>query len=456
LTARNSLNVAIHATISPGITGGIAPFVLNLICSLGRLDDGPEAYTIVVGSQQNLDYFRSFSGSNQRFVMKPPAAPEAPKLQEHRQVTFPGVLKFTMGPFLPAARSVQRLLSVPVPPSVPVAPRYWPEVPISNGFYESLGCDVLHIPIADFILCALPTIFNPHDLQHLHYPHFFSPEVIAWRETVYPAGCHFAQTVIVGSKWVKDDIVRQYGISADKIQVIPESAATQLYSEPPEQFLTEVKSKYQLEQPFAVYPAVTWQHKNHLRLLEGIACLRESRHLKINLVCTGSRHEDFWPQIEKRLKELQLESQVKFLGFVPANDLRAIYRLSQFLIEPSLFEACSLPIFEAWAEGAPVACSDATALPEQVGDAALLFNPHDSYSIANALEQMTTNAELRRTLRESGFRRSAAFDWHQTAKAYRAIYRRTARCPLTEEDRWLLSREGMSNPKIEMRQSTYQ
>jgi glycosyltransferase involved in cell wall biosynthesis len=272
--------------------------------------------------------------------------------------------------------------------------------------------------------------------------------VIALRETIYPAGCHFAQTVVVGSKWVKDDIVRQYRISPEKIQIIPEGATTQLYAEPSQQFLTQVKSKYQLEQPFALYPAVTWEHKNHLRLFEGIAWLRDNRGLRINLVCTGSRHEDFWPNIEKRLKQLQLQSQVKFLGFVPEDELRAIYRLSQFLVQPSLFEACSLPIFEAWTEGIPVACSDATALPEQVGDSALLFDPRNIESIATALEQMTTNAELRGSFRESGYRRIKAFNWERTAKAYRAIYRRAAGYPLTEEDRWLLSWDWMNKPQV--------
>ena len=77
---------------------------------------------------------------------------------------------------------------------------------MSTGFHESLGCDVLHFPTQGFILCAMPTIYNPHDLQHLVYPQFFSPQTLAWRETVYPAGCRFAQTVVVGSQWVKEDV----------------------------------------------------------------------------------------------------------------------------------------------------------------------------------------------------------------------------------------------------------
>jgi glycosyltransferase involved in cell wall biosynthesis len=102
-----------------------------------------------------------------------------------------------------------------------------------------------------------------------------------------------------------------------------------------------------------------------------MAYLRDCCGLTVSLVCTGSRYNSFWPQIERCIADLKLGAQVKFLGFVPDEHLRAIYRLSEFLIEPSLFEASSLPIFEAWSEGVPVACSNVSALPEQVLDAAL-------------------------------------------------------------------------------------
>jgi glycosyltransferase involved in cell wall biosynthesis len=183
---------------------------------------------------------------------------------------------------------------------------------------------------------------------------------------------------------------------------------------------------------------VTWQHKNHLRLLEALALLRDERDLVVRLVCTGSTYA-FWPAIERRIKELNLESQVKFLGFVPEEELRALYRLSQFLIMPTLFEASSLPIFEAWFEGVAVASSNVTALPEQVLDAALMFDPTDTRSIANAIEEISSSAALRQELIDRGYRRLADFDCERTARMYRAVYRRAANYPLTPEDRRLLA-----------------
>ena len=111
---------------------------------------------------------------------------------------------------------------------------------------------------------------------------------------------------------------------------------------------------------------------------------------------------------------------------------------------PSLYEASSLPIFEAWLDGLPVACSNATALPEQVRDAALLFDPTDVGAIADAIVRVTTNADLRRDLRTRGYERLKDFDLLRTAKAYRAVYRRAGGLPLSDEDRWLLEWDWMS------------
>jgi glycosyltransferase involved in cell wall biosynthesis len=437
------LKVAIAAPITPGTSGGVATFIMGLVRALGRLHDGPEIYTIVVESQQQLDCLKPHSGANQQLVLKTSLPNQDKRMRANGRITFPGLLKCALGPLLPAAKYIQRLICTP-------APRYWPEVPISDGFYESLGCDVVHNPTQNFVLYALPTIYNPHDLQHLHYPQFFNHATIAWRETIYPAGCRLAHTVVVGSQWAKDDVVRQYGVSPEKVQVIPEGPATQSYPEPSPEFLVKVKYKYQLEEPFVVYPAVTWPHKNHIRLLEALAYLRDNCGLTVRLVCTGSLYQDFWNQIENCIDQLKLRPQVKFLGFVPGEDLRAIYRLSQCLVEPTLFEACSLPIFEAWLEGVPVACSNATALPEQVKNAALLFEPRDVQSVANAIREIATDSELRRELRSRGYQRLEDFDWERTAKAYRAVYRRAAGFPLTEEDCWLLKWNWMTEPQREM------
>ncbi|WP_293677680.1 glycosyltransferase, partial [uncultured Phenylobacterium sp.] len=144
-------------------------------------------------------------------------------------------------------------------------------------------------------------------------------------------------------------------------------------------------------------------------------------------------------------QELKLEDQVRFLGFVSPTELRCLYSMAGCLVLPTLFEANSLPIFEAWSEGLPVVSSDVTALPEQVGDAGLLCDPFEPASIARAIEQALFDQTLREDLIARGRRRLADFDWNRTARAYRAVYRKASGQRLSAEDARLLQWDWMRN-----------
>jgi glycosyltransferase involved in cell wall biosynthesis len=422
---------------------------MGLVRALGKLD-GPEIYYLIVDNQEQLEWLEPHLGPNQRIIDKRRWRED--QLTKKRLQTKPlrAFVNRLLGPVFDLVRSVQSRLE---------PDRFrWPEVQLSDGFFESLGCDVLHFPSQRFILAAVPSIYTPHDLQHLHYPQFFTPLELARRETVYPAGCHFAHTVIAGTQWIKDDISRQYSVNPDKIQVIPWASPTLAYSEPTPADLQAVRDKYRLESPFALYPAAAWPHKNHIRLLEAIAYLRDTKGITIRLVCTGSIANHYWvhhwPKIEKRMQELSLGDQVKFLGFIEEKDMRPIYRQAQFLVIPSLFEADSCPIHEAWIEGVPVTCSNVTALPDQVQNAGLLFDPGDVQDIARALSRMALEGDLRARLIQCGYQRTKDFDWDRTARAYRAVYRRAAGCRLTKEDSILLSWDWLRDPRRKPEQVT--
>lgn len=441
MSSSDRINIAISVQVMPGVSGGVVQALVGLIHFLGRLD-GPENYRIIVESYEMLEWIKQYCGPNQQIVLRGRAAASNGNGNGngngHQLLDLRRAAKSVLRPVMPALRFMRSKLAGP--------PRAWPEVPVSDGFYESVG-DVIHFPTQAFTLCARPSIYNPHDLQHLHYPQFFTTATLTSRETIYPAACRLAHTVVVGSRWIKDDVVRQYNINPAKIQIIPWAAPTHAYPPISQEDLTRVAERYALESPFCVYPAVTWPHKNHIRLLEALALLRDQRGLRVNLACTGSRWDDHWPNVEARVRELRLENQVKFLGFVPDADLRAIYRLSQFLVLPTLFEADSCPIHEAWVEDVPVASSNSTALPEQVADAGLLFDATDVTSIADAVQQLATDAQLREDLKRRGRRRLKDFDWERTAKAFRAVYRRAASAHLSDEDRHLLSWNWMTDPQ---------
>jgi glycosyltransferase involved in cell wall biosynthesis len=409
------LTVAIDTQIfaEKGV-GGIETVLAGLVNALGKLQ-GSEEY-VLIGPWENPDWLRPHMGSNQRVVRGP-------------RLDF---VKRAVAPIRPILRGAKHLLmrSAGVPPD-------WPTVQQSNGFYESLGCDVIYFPSPRFIKTAMPSVYNPHDLQHMHFPELLAKEAVIWREKISRTGCEMAHTTVAISNWVKNDIVQQYGVDASRIQVIYWGAPTEVHASPSITSIEATLKKYSVLQPFVLFPAMTRPHKNHLGLLDALAELRDRRALALNLVCTGYQN-DFWPVIEERMKRLRLETQVKFTGMVSAQELRALYRACEFVVFPSLFEGAGMPVLEAWQDNAPVACSAVTSLPELAGDAARLFDLSVE-SIATALAEMHTSAALREDLRARGRRRLQDFSWRRTALQYRAVFRRAAGLVLDDEDRELLS-----------------
>ncbi len=424
------LRVAINAQLLTALgVGGTESHLAGLISALGSLEGPAEEY-VVISHPEEPEWPEKFTGANQSVIAGPkPLAPDG-RYQALRKVVRP--LKKHLSQQKVDGRSNSEI--------------QWPQIPVSNGFYERLQVSVIHFPFQEFVLCSIPSIYTPHDLQHRHFPQFFSVQELVWREKIYRAGCHLSHCVAAGSQWIKEDVMREFGVPDEKIQVIPWAPPTLVYSAPTPEMLSKVTAKHALKTPFAFYPAATWEHKNHLRLLEALALLRDRDGLTVSLLCTGNQFKPFWPQIEQAMTSLRLENQVRFLGMVPPDELRSLYRLAQFVIVPTLFEATSGPVFEAWQDSVPVACSNVTSLPDQVRDAALLFDPYSVEQIANAVARLAADSVLRDSLVRKGKNRLKDFSWERTAKAYRALYRRLARRPMTEEDRHLLNWNWMRNP----------
>lgn len=414
------MQVGIIVDVEPGIHGGIATALRSLITALGRLE-GPETYVLIVENQRQVDWLSPLA-ANQRFEMRPASSGN---------------------PVRDVLRGVKKMANKALGRDGRAG---WPEVPISDGWLESLGLDVLHQPTQGFTYCAIPTVYNPHDLQHLHYPQFFDLADLTWRETIYRAACRTSHAIIVNSQWIKDDVIAQFAVSPDKVQIIPEAAPTQLLAEVTEEDKADTRAKYALPERYIFYPNNTWPHKNHLRLFEAMAWLRDEKGVTVPLVSTGARHEPSRETLDARVRELGLENQVQFLGFVSNEELRAIYQMARCLVVPSLFEANSLPIFEAWAEGIPVASSNVTALPEQVGDAGLLFDPMDPHDMGGVIERLFTDDTLCADLIAKGKVRLSDFDFLRTARANRATYRRAAGRRLDAEDAALLAHDWMRYP----------
>jgi glycosyltransferase involved in cell wall biosynthesis len=416
------LRIGINAQIPAGSGAGGIETVLRVLTSLNQFG-GDEEY-VFIGHWKDSDWLEALLGERQTLV-------RAPRPEMQFKPAKSESLKQLLGSLRPLARRVKHIARLPHPPKLTP-----PRIPVSGGFYESLNCDVIHFPYQDYVYCApkLPTVYNPHDLQHLHYPEFFAPEEIERREIIYPAACRAAERIVVASEFVKRDVMRHYGTEAAKIEVIPWSPPAAFAEEFTATEAAALLKKYDCPpRPFILYPAMTWEHKNHLRLLEAVYRLREREGLKINVVCTGHQNS-FYEKIENRRRELNLETQIRFTGIVEYKELSMFYRLAQFVVVPTLFEAASAPLFEAWQHGTPVACAAVTSLPEQAADAALLFNPLAVEEIAGAVKTLALDETLRAQYRTRGFRRLQDFSLERTAKAYRAVYRKAAGRGFIEEE----------------------
>lgn len=252
-----------------------------------------------------------------------------------------------------------------------------------------------------------PFTFTLHDLQEKHLPDNFGPATRLWRHVTNRILSRHAARIICESNFVKRDIVRFFDVPEARISVIPAPPVTMLRnSQLDERSLDAVRSKFKLPQRYVFYPAQFWPHKNHLRLVDAFALVAKA-HPDCSLVLTGKRRDEY-ERVFERVRELGLTSRVLHIGYVETSELAALYRCAVVVAIPTLFESISIPVYEAFCVGTAVCASDVVALPEQVGDAGLLFDPHSTNDIAEKICALLTNPELRGRLIEQGLRKVAS------------------------------------------------
>jgi glycosyltransferase involved in cell wall biosynthesis len=410
------LTVGLDARLVSGEHGGVEQIVIGLASALSRLDDGDERYLFLVNP--------GHSAWLEPFIAGPSS-----------------LLMSGGGPSSPIGRRILRsALPAPIRAAIRAAFRGRRAEPqamaASDGSIERAGVNVMHFPMQIGFRTAIPTIFQPHDLQHLHLPEFFSPAEISEREVRYRALCDQAAIVVLMSSWGKNDIVARYSLPPEKVRVVPGAAANEAYESPTDGAMAATRDRLKLPERFALYPAKAWPHKNHLRLIAALKTLRD-RGVEVPVVLTGSQGGRELP-ILAEAESLGVTDLVHFVGFVTPGELNCLYREARMMVFPSLFEGWGLPILEAMSAGVPVACSTVTCLPAITGGAAELFDATDSDAIANAVVRVWLDDRLRERLIADGRARAASFSWDRSARIFRACYRMLGNRELLAEDRALL------------------
>jgi glycosyltransferase involved in cell wall biosynthesis len=263
----------------------------------------------------------------------------------------------------------------------------------------------------------LPVVLNLHDLQHRHFPQYFTQAELEDRENWWVASARRADALIAASNYVRDDLVQQLGIKRARIFVTPDAFQSAYLQAPPQGELDELRVRLGLSHMFFLYPAAAWPHKNHQRLIEAF--------LKANipgaeLVLTGGGQAD--SMLGQLIDDRGARQRVRLLGRVSTDELVALYHLATALIFPSEHEAWSIPMMEAMACGCPIACSNVTSLPEELGDAGLLFGPRDVDAMADAMLRLARDRQLRQVLAERGKRRVSDFSPANFLRGIRGAY----------------------------------
>jgi glycosyltransferase involved in cell wall biosynthesis len=261
------------------------------------------------------------------------------------------------------------------------------------------GLDALHFPLTAMLpqVDSLPAAATIHDLQHEAFPQFFSKGQLAYRRRVYGRSIGRSRIVIADSEHVRGELIDRYRLEPERVRVIHLAVDHQ-------GFTPDGRTR----EPFLIYPANFWPHKNHDRLFQAFALVRSERP-ELRLVLTGADH-----------RGRMLPAGVESRGHVPLAALVELYRSAAALIFPSLYEGFGIPCLEAMACACPVAASRVASLPEVCGDAAVYFDPESVADIARAIDDVLTGPP------SHGIEQASRFTWDECARSHEAVYRELA------------------------------
>jgi glycosyltransferase involved in cell wall biosynthesis len=278
------------------------------------------------------------------------------------------------------------------------------EVSPIEQFIRDSDIDLVWFLIPGNVPVSVPYIATVWDLQHRCQPFFPEVSTSGWtweaREQTYRLSLPRAARIITGTQVGKDEIVGFYGASPQNIVVVPMPVA-EVESSRDGDSRIDVRAKYGLKRDFLFYPAQFWPHKNHVNLLLALDLLKRDAGVELDLVLTGGDKGNL-DHVSETVAALGLTSQIHVLGFVPKADLGGLYREAVSLAFASFFGPDNIPPLEAFALGCPVVAAAVPGSGEQLGNAALLFDPADPADIARAILTVHRDRRLRAELVRRG------------------------------------------------------
>jgi glycosyltransferase involved in cell wall biosynthesis len=262
---------------------------------------------------------------------------------------------------------------------------------------------------------AAGRVLTVHDVMFLRRPEYFSNRSLneRWHRRELRVALDRADLVITVSACTREDLADLLGYDRARVRVVHSGVEDQFFVHEPDPRGAEIRRRYRLDAPYLVFLVGTPEpRKNLTRTVE--AARRGAPG--VPLVIIGP--------VTLITALLQGHSEgIRCLGSVPDSDLPLVLHGAEVALYPSLYEGFGFPALEALAAGVPLITSDRSALPEVVGNAAVLVNPESVEDMAHAIRSLLNDMERRRLLIAQGRARAKEFSWEQAARQVLAVYR---------------------------------
>jgi glycosyltransferase involved in cell wall biosynthesis len=274
----------------------------------------------------------------------------------------------------------------------------------------------------------VPTVVSVMDLSYLYFPEMFTKADLLQLRSWTAYSVKKAKKVLTISNSSRDDIIKEYNLSQEKVVVTHLGIKDAISLTPHIYSMTTLKAKYTISDNYILFVGTLQPRKNIVRLIKAFAKVVKSEKSPkdLQLVIVG-RKGWLYEEILEAPKELGIEDKVKFLENVEDEELPLFYKNALCYVLPSLYEGFGLPVLEAMQQGCPVITSNVSSLPEAGGDAALYVDPENVGDIADKIIQLIKNDKLRKELIEKGREQVKRFSWEKTAKETLAVLEEVAK-----------------------------
>jgi anaerobic magnesium-protoporphyrin IX monomethyl ester cyclase len=321
----------------------------------------------------------------------------------------------------------------PLPPRVRIAtpPRRVPRMvwmqTLAVTALREVEADVAHFTNGMVpLLSPVPTVVTIHDMSLRLYPRYHPARRVLLNRPLVDLAARRADAIITVSESAKRDIVSHYDLDPDRVHVVYEAAAPSFKRVEDPAELERVRRRYGLDERIILYVGTIEPRKNLPKLIDAFAAKRRSGELTHQLVCVGPYG---WLSrgLEDRIARSNVAPAINFTGYVPFEDLPALYTLAEMFVYPSMYEGFGLPVIEAMACGAPVVTGRTAALSEVGGGAIEQVDELEPDVLGRALVALAGSRDRRAELAAAGLARSATFSWERAARESLEIYRLAAR-----------------------------